>query len=100
MEIAEESSWFFGDPTLNRLIGGTPEACIFQFAFGLLLYNMIHVVRGYIAQGQDREPDEISAEKLFDDIDQQLVAWNVRRLSPLRRHAPRTPRRIGVGRTG
>lgn len=62
---------------LQGLIGGTPQACIFQFSFCLLLYNMIQVVRGYIAQGQDREPDEISTEKLFDDIEQQLVAWNV-----------------------
>jgi hypothetical protein len=62
---------------LQGLIGGTPRACIFQFAFCLLLYNMIQVVRGYIAQGQNREPDEISTEKLFDDIEQQLIAWNV-----------------------
>lgn len=62
---------------LKRLIGGSPKACIFQFAFCLLLYNMIQVVRGYIAQGQDLEPDKISAEKLFDDIEQQLIAWNV-----------------------
>ena len=25
----------------------------------------------------DVEPDEISTEKLFDDIEQQLIAWNV-----------------------
>ena len=62
---------------LQGLIGGTPRACIFQFAFCLLLYNMIQVVRGYIAQAQNREPDEISLEKLFDDIEQQLIAWNV-----------------------
>jgi hypothetical protein len=62
---------------LQGLIGGTPQACIFQLAFCLLLYNMIQVVRGYIAEGQDREPDEISAEKLFDDVEQQLIAWNV-----------------------
>jgi len=62
---------------LQGLIGGTPQACIFQFAFCLVLYNMIQVVRGYIAQGQNREPDEISTEKLFDDIEQHLIAWNV-----------------------
>ncbi len=62
---------------LQGLIGGTPQACIFQFAFCLLLYNMIQVLRGYIAEGQDREPEEISTEKLFDDVDQQLIAWNV-----------------------
>jgi hypothetical protein len=62
---------------LQGLIGGTPQACIFQFAFCLLLYNMVQVVRGYIAQGQNLEPDQISTEKLFDDIEQQLIAWNV-----------------------
>jgi hypothetical protein len=62
---------------LKGLIGGTPEACIFQFAFCLLLYNMIQVVRGYVAEGQNREPEEISTEKLFDDVERQLIAWNV-----------------------
>ena len=62
---------------LKGLIGGTPEACIFQFAFCLVLYNMIQVVRGYIAEAQDREPEEISSEKLFDDVRGQLNAWNV-----------------------
>jgi hypothetical protein len=62
---------------LQGLIGSSPKACIFQLAFCLLLYNMIQVVRGYIAQAQDREPDEISTEKLFDDVERQLIAWNV-----------------------
>jgi len=44
---------------LQGLIGGTPQACIFQFAFCLLLYNMIQVVRGYLAAGQYRQPEEI-----------------------------------------
>jgi hypothetical protein len=62
---------------LKRLIGGTPKACIFQFAFCLLLYNMIQVVRGYVAEAQNLEPEDISAEKLFDDVKDQLIAWNV-----------------------
>jgi hypothetical protein len=62
---------------LQGLIGGRPEACLFQLAFCLLLYNMIQVLRGYIAQAQNREPDEISTEKLFDDVERQLIAWNV-----------------------
>ena len=62
---------------LEGLIGSNPKACIFQFAFCLLLHNIIHVVRGYIAQAQDKEPSDISAEKLFDDIERQLIAWNV-----------------------
>jgi hypothetical protein len=62
---------------LQGLIGSTPEACIFQLAFCMLLYNMIQVVRGYIAEGRDCEPEEISTEKLFDDVEQQLITWNV-----------------------
>jgi hypothetical protein len=73
-EVFQKVTEVFG---LQGLIGGTPQACIFQFAFCLLLYNMIQVVRGYIAEGQDREPEEISTEKLFDDVERQLIAWNV-----------------------
>jgi len=73
-EVFQQVTEVFG---LQGLIGGTPEACIFQFAFCLLLYNMIQVVRGYVAEGQSREPEEISTEKLFDDVEQQLIAWNV-----------------------
>jgi hypothetical protein len=62
---------------LSRLIGGTPKACIFQFAFCLLLYNMIQVIRGYLAEAHDVEPEDISTEKLFHDVEQQLIAWNV-----------------------
>jgi len=62
---------------LQALIGGSPEACIFQFAFCMLLYNMILVIRGYVAQARDLEPEAISTEKLFDDVERQLTAWNV-----------------------
>lgn len=62
---------------LQGLIGGTPQACIFQFAFCLLLYNMIQVVRSYIATGRYRPPEEISTEKLFDDVERQLIAWDI-----------------------
>jgi hypothetical protein len=62
---------------LQRLIGGTPQACIFQFAFCLLLYNVIAVVTGHIAQQQAVNPEDISKEKLFDDVQRELIAWNV-----------------------
>jgi hypothetical protein len=62
---------------LERLIGGTPKACLFQFAFCLLLYNVIQVVTGHVAQMQQVDPEQISKEKLFDDVQRQLIAWNV-----------------------
>ncbi len=62
---------------LKRLIGGSPKACIFQFAFCLVLYNMLQVIRGHLAEAHDVKPEAISTEKLFDDVEQQLIAWNV-----------------------
>jgi hypothetical protein len=62
---------------LERLIGGTPQACIFQFAFCMLLYNIVQLLTNYIAEGQRCEAEAISQEKLFDDVHRQLIAWNV-----------------------
>ncbi|MDX1968076.1 MAG: transposase [Planctomycetaceae bacterium] len=62
---------------LSHLIGCSPEASLFQFALCLMLYNLIQVVRGYVAQAQDREPMEISTEMLFRDVTRELVAWNI-----------------------
>jgi Transposase DDE domain len=62
---------------LQGLIGGTPKATIFQFAFCLLLYNLIQVIRGYVAAHQQRETEMISIENLFLDVHRQLTAWSV-----------------------
>jgi DDE family transposase len=62
---------------LKRLIGGSPQAGIFQLAFCLLLYNMIQVLRAYVAAAEQWEPDDISLEKLFDDVERELTAWSV-----------------------
>jgi hypothetical protein len=61
---------------LQGLIGGSPQATIFQFAFCLVLYNLIQVVRAYVAQAEQRALDTISVEKLFDDVTEELTAWN------------------------
>jgi len=71
---------------LQRLIGTTPKACLFQFAFCLLLYNALQTMRAFVAEGRmkalekEAEPttvERISAEKLFDDVKQQLTAWHI-----------------------
>jgi Transposase DDE domain len=61
---------------LRHLIGGTPQATVFQGAFCLVLYNLIQAVRGYVAQGQQRSPETISTHQLFLDVTRQLTAWN------------------------
>jgi hypothetical protein len=62
---------------LQGLIGGTPKATIFQFAFCLLLYNVIQLVRGYVAAHQQRQTETISVENLFLDVHRQLITWSV-----------------------
>ena len=62
---------------LRALIGGKPKGTIFQFAFCLLLYNVIQVIRGYVAAHQQRETETISIENLFRDVHRQLTAWSV-----------------------
>jgi hypothetical protein len=61
---------------LNRLIATTPQGTLFQLSFCLLLYDMIQVVRGYVAVGQQRAVETISTELLFIDVSKQLVALN------------------------
>jgi hypothetical protein len=59
---------------LEHLIGTTPEGTLFQLAFCLLIYNVIQVVRGYVAVAAKRAPETISVELLFDDVQRDLVA--------------------------
>ena len=51
---------------LSHLMGTTPQGTICQFSLCLLLYNMIQVMR-----------EEISGEKLFQDVQRQMIAWSV-----------------------
>lgn len=60
---------------LRGLIGSSPQATVFQFAFCLVLYNLLQVVRAYVAQGSQHRVGEVSTEKLFRDVQDQLVAW-------------------------
>jgi hypothetical protein len=62
---------------LEGLIGGKPEATVFQFAFCLVLYNLIQLVRAFVAAAEKRERETISTENLFDDVRRELIAWNV-----------------------
>jgi hypothetical protein len=62
---------------LRHLISGSPPATVFQAAFVLLLYNVVQVIRGYIAEAQERNPETISTQILFQDITQELGAWTL-----------------------
>jgi Transposase DDE domain len=60
---------------LGHLMGSTPQATVWQGAFCLLLYNVVLVLRGYLAEAQALAPEVISSEQLFTDVRRQLIAW-------------------------
>jgi Transposase DDE domain len=59
---------------LKKLIGTRPQGTLFQLAFCLVLYNMIQVIRGYVAQAAKHDLAAVSIELLFDDVRRQLIA--------------------------
>jgi hypothetical protein len=59
---------------LHHLIGTTPQGTLFQLAFCLLLYNLIQVIRAYVAEGAKEETPVVSTELLFDDVKRQMIA--------------------------
>jgi hypothetical protein len=42
-----------------------------------VLYNVIQVVRAHVAGARGYEPERISTEKLFTDVQRELIAWSV-----------------------
>lgn len=59
---------------LRHLIGSSPQATIFQFAFCAILYNVIQLHRAFIAEDQARAVSTISTEKYFQDVRDDLIA--------------------------
>jgi hypothetical protein len=60
---------------LKQLLGCTPKANIFQTSFCFVIYNMIQIVRAYVARAGGVTSEQVSTEKLFDDVQEELVAW-------------------------
>jgi hypothetical protein len=60
---------------LQTLMGTTPQGTVFQFAFCVLRYTLVQVVRAYVATAQARPVPTISTELLFADVHRQLVAF-------------------------
>ena len=58
---------------LNHLIGSHPQAIIFQGALCMMLYNLLQVVRGLVAQTQARPAAEVSTFHLWSDLKRELV---------------------------
>jgi hypothetical protein len=61
---------------LKHLIGSTPEASAFETAFCMLIYNMIVVVKAYVAAEQQLSIDDVSSAMLFKSVREEMISLN------------------------
>lgn len=59
---------------LARFIGSSAEATVFQASYCLVLYDVIRVVQGYVAAVGSCRAEEVSVQKLFVDVHEELLA--------------------------
>jgi hypothetical protein len=60
---------------LTHLIGSMPKAVLLQFSFCLLLYNVMQVIKAYVAEDGALLASGVSMYYLFDHARQELLAW-------------------------
>jgi hypothetical protein len=60
---------------LSHLIGSSPKAVLLQFAFCLLLYNLMQVIKAYVAEDGGVLASVVSMFYLFADVKKELQAW-------------------------
>jgi hypothetical protein len=76
---------------LQALIGSTPQAAILQASLCFVLYNVIQVIRGYVARAHEVSPESVSAELLFRDVQKQMTCWTELGTPPLPERVSETP---------
>ena len=60
---------------LEHLIGSSPKAVLLQFAYCLLLYNLMQVIKTYVARDGNVLASVVSMFYLFNDVKKELSAW-------------------------
>jgi Transposase DDE domain len=68
--------------SLERLVGSTPQATVFQASLCMVLYNLMQVVRSFVAMGREAAAvvtsvESVSVEQLFLDVQRELTALMV-----------------------
>lgn len=84
--------------SLGHLIGSSPRAVLLQFAYCLLLYNLVQLIKAYVAADGGVLATAVSTFYLFQDIRRELAAWAYHTDGTWprrRRDAPRMRRRLG-----
>ena len=61
--------------SLSHLIGSAPKAVLLQFSYCLLLYNLMQVIKAYVAQDGGVLAAVVSMNYLFSDTREELQAW-------------------------
>jgi len=61
--------------SLSHLIGSSPKAVLLQFSYCLLLYNVMQVIKAYVAQDGGVPASVVSMAYLFGDVREELQAW-------------------------
>lgn len=62
--------------SLRKLVGCTPEAVTFQLALSIVMYNILQVVRGHLAQVGPTKPmavNDVSTVMVFRELKKQLI---------------------------
>ena len=65
--------------SLQRLVGSTPQATVFQASFCMVLYNLMQLVRAFVSIGREATAavaslESVSVEQLFLDVQRELTA--------------------------
>jgi DDE family transposase len=60
---------------LEHLIGCSPKAALFQLAYCLLLYDLVQLVKAYVAEDGRVLAAAVSTFYLFQDVRRELTAW-------------------------
>jgi hypothetical protein len=61
--------------SLSHLIGCSPKAILLQFSYCLLLYNLMQMIKAYVADDGGVLACVVSMYYLFDDVRKELQAW-------------------------
>jgi hypothetical protein len=61
--------------SLSHLIGSSPKAVLLQFAYCLLLYNLMQLIKIYVARDGAVLASVVSMFYLFNDVKKELSAW-------------------------
>lgn len=61
--------------SLDHLIGSNPKAVLLQFSYCLLLYNLVQLIKTYVARDGKVLATRVSTLYLFQDIRRELQAW-------------------------